>query len=282
LAEDPTVTDAPSNEPPERKRPAAKAPEIAPALLGWFRRFADRHLTRHFHAIRLARTGFDPAELPADRPLVVYLNHSAWWDPLLGLALAFERLPGRRHFAPIDATALARYRLLGRLGFFPVELGTRRGAAGFLGTARAILGQPDAAIWMTPGGCFADPRERPVELQSGLGHLAAKVPTAIFLPLAVEYPFWEKRNPEALARFGKPLDASEARLGPGEWTVLLAQRLAATQDALAIDAISRDPARFEIVAHGKAGVGGAYSAWRRLTARLRGEKFDPRHGRKEE
>lgn len=271
-----------SNEQPERKRSGAKAPETSPALLGWFRRYADRYLARHFHAIRLARSGFDPAELPAHRPLVVYLNHPSWWDPLLGLALAFERFPGRRHFAPIDATALARYRLLGRLGFFPVELGSRRGAAGFLATARAILEDSDAAIWMTPGGRFVDPRERPVELQSGLGHLAAKVPTAIFLPLAVEYPFWEERTPEALARFGKPLDASEARLGPGEWTVLLAQRLAATQDALAIDAISRDPARFETMARGKTGAGGAYDAWRRLTARLRGEKFDPRHWRKDD
>ncbi|MEP7009749.1 MAG: hypothetical protein ABJC13_05445 [Acidobacteriota bacterium] len=43
-----------------------------------------------------------------------------------------------------------------------------------------------------------------------------------------------------------------------------------------------DPARFEIVARGKSGVGGAYDAWRRLPVRLRGEKFDPRHGRKEE
>jgi 1-acyl-sn-glycerol-3-phosphate acyltransferase len=276
------VTDDEPIEPPERKRSNAKAPEISPALLGWFRRYAERHLARHFHAIRLARSGYDPAQLPAGRPLVVYLNHPAWWDPLLGLALAFDRFGRRHHYAPIDATALARYRLLGRLGFFPVELGTRRGAAGFLATARAILKDPTAAIWMTPGGRFADPRERPVELQSGLGHLAAKVPTAIFLPLAVEYPFWEERTPEALARFGKPLDASEARLGPGEWTVLLAQRLEATQDALAADAISRDPARFEIVAHGKAKAGSAYDAWRRLTARLRGEKLDRRPGRKGE
>ncbi len=271
---------APPGRSPKAKKPP-RTPEVSPALLGWFRRYAERYLARHFHAIRLARAGFDPAELPLHRPLVVYLNHPAWWDPLLGLALAFERFPGRRHFAPIDATALARYRLLGRLGFFPVELGTRRGAAGFLETARAILDDADAAIWMTPGGRFADPRERPVELQSGLGHLAAKVPSAIFLPLAVEYPFWEERTPEALARFGKPLDASEARLGPGDWTVLLAERLTATQDALAADSISRDPARFETVARGRAGVGGAYDAWRRLTARLRGETFDPRHGRKD-
>ncbi len=271
-----------AGEPHERDRNDAQAPDISPALLGWFRRYAERYLARHFHAIRLARAGFDPAELPAGRPLVVYLNHPAWWDPLLGLALAFERFGKRRHYAPIDATALVRYRLLGRLGFFPVELGTRRGATGFLATARAILDDPDAAIWMTPGGRFADPRERPVELQSGLGHLAAKVPAAIFLPLAVEYPFWEERTPEALVRFGEPLDASEARLGPGDWTALLAERLTATQDALAVDAIARDPARFETLARGKTGVGGAYDAWRRLTARLRGERFDPRHGRKEE
>jgi hypothetical protein len=51
-----------------------------------------------------------------------------------------------------------------------------------------------------------------------------------------------------------------------------------TQDALACDAMSHDPARFETVLTGSAGVGGVYDAWRRVRAAARGERFVAEHG----
>jgi hypothetical protein len=41
--------------------------------------------------------------------------------------------------------------------------------------------------------------------------------------------------------------------------------------------MSRDPQRFEVLHGGQAGVGGLYDLWRRLRARLRGERFQAAH-----
>jgi hypothetical protein len=103
----------------------------------------------------------------------------------------------------------------------------------------------------------------------------------MLLPLAIEYPFWEEKFPEALARFGEELPASDAGMGPSDWTAVLETRLEEAQDALAAEALARDTARFEVLLGGSAGVGGVYGVWRRLKARVKGERFRPEHGDEE-
>jgi 1-acyl-sn-glycerol-3-phosphate acyltransferase len=262
-------------------------PTLSPPLLAGFRRYARGYLARHLHTVRLSRQPPAPQPPPA-QALVVYLNHPSWWDPLVGLLLASTLYPGRAHYAPIDAAALARYRFFARLGFFGVAPGTAAGARRFLAVSEQVLARPATALWVTGGGRFADPRERPVALRSGLGHLArrlARRPVGVpvlFLPLALEYPFWEERTPEALARFGVPLavggEPHDAALAADDWTARLAGCLQETQDALAAEAVARDPAAFEVLLGGAAGVGGVYDLWRRLRARLRGERFQREHG----
>jgi hypothetical protein len=165
----------------------------------------------------------------------------------------------------MEAAALAKYRFFGRLGLFGIEPGTARGARRFLAASQEILARPATALWVTAGGTFADPRLRPVRLRPGLGHLLARMQSGVVLPLALEYPFWEERLPEALARFGEPLRIGAAPRSPDAWTALLESRLEATQDALAADALARDPERFETLVGGAAtGVGGVYDLWRRF------------------
>jgi 1-acyl-sn-glycerol-3-phosphate acyltransferase len=252
-------------------------PRISPWLLGWFRWYSARYLRRHFHALRLSRQC--RPDVPGDVPLVVYLNHAAWWDPLVGLLLAERLFPRRDTYAPIEAKALGRYRFMERLGLFGIDPQTRRGGLRFLRLSRAILARPDTALWITPEGRFADPRERPVPFRPGLAHLARSLDSCVLLPLAIEYPFWEERSPEVLARFGEP-SRVEGRSDRtvADWNVVLESRLRAAQDALAEQAIRRDAEDFEILLRGRAGVGGVYDLWRRLVARLRGESFSPEHG----
>jgi 1-acyl-sn-glycerol-3-phosphate acyltransferase len=208
---------------------------------------------------------------------VIVLNHPSWWDPLVGAVLA-ELLPGREHYVPIEAAALARYRIFERLGFFAVQPGTRAGAREFLCTGAAVLARPNAALWVTAQGEFTDPRQRPVRLRAGVGHLLRRLAGAVVLPLALEYPFWQERSPEALARFGAPIPVGRGRDRPvEEWMRLLESGLTVAQDALAADALSRDPQAFEVLLGGQAGVGGLYDLWRRLRAWLRGERFQAAH-----
>jgi 1-acyl-sn-glycerol-3-phosphate acyltransferase len=252
-------------------------PRVSPFLLRLFVAYARRYMGRAFHSVRLCRAG-KPLPVPTV-PLILYCNHASWWDPLLGLILATSLFPERTHYAPMEARALARYRFFSRLGFFGVESGTRQGAMTFLRLGQAILVRPQTALWITPEGRFTDPRQRPMRLQSGIGHLVHRMDHGLLMPIAIEYPFWEERFPEALVRFGTPVPA-EAYLDydAAAWTNLLAAQLQATQEALAEDACERDPEMFEVLLSGRAGIGGVYDVWRSWRARLRGETFRKSHG----
>ena len=131
---------------------------------------------------------------------------------------------------------------------------------------------------MTAEGRFTDPRGRPVRLMPGLGHLAARVENVTVVPLAFEYPFWNERYPEALSRFGAPVDIDGSeRYGAAEWSELFAARLEETMDQLAADAEGRSPEPFDTLLGGSAGVGGVYDLWRSARALARGRRFDPAH-----
>jgi 1-acyl-sn-glycerol-3-phosphate acyltransferase len=245
-------------------------------LFRLFRWYAARYVRKHFHAVRLANTG-RPFP-PADEPLLIVLNHPSWWDPMVALVLSKVFCGGREEFAAIDAVAVRRYAFLTRLGFVGVDTKSLRGAAEFLKAGEAILSQPNRVFWVTAQGRFTDVRERPLNLRSGVGHLAARLDRGVVLPLALEYTFWTERTPEALVSFGEPLRvADHAGLSGRTWTQRIEAELTRTLDALNRDAAARDPARFTTLLDGRTGVGGVYDVWRRVKAWGRGRRFDPSH-----
>ena len=256
-------------------------PCISPLLLRWFTRYSRRYIQRHFHSLRVSMAGLPPDT--RGLPLVLYTNHASWWDPLVCLVLKDEFFSDRPAFAPIDAAALERYQMFRKLGFFGVEQNSRRGAVQFLRTAGAILAGPNHLLALTPQSRFCDVRERPARFQAGLGHLATRFEHALFLPMATEFVFWEERLPEILVRFGEPVEVRRthaAAFEPAYWTALFEEKMAATQDALAVESQRRWPEDFQIVLRGGAGQGGIYDWWRALRAKLRGENFTKEHGNK--
>ena len=184
----------------------------------------------------------------AKGPLIVYANHSSWWDPMLLVLLARKLLPEQRHYAPIEASALRRYPALRRLGLFPVDLSTTHGAAQFLRTAERVLDQ-GAVLWTTPQGRFADTREFPLAFRPGLAGLAARCPEVPLLPVAIEYTFWDGRLPETLVRFGDGLHG-DAALSSERLTHQLECALTATMLELQKASCARDASAFEVVLAG--------------------------------
>jgi 1-acyl-sn-glycerol-3-phosphate acyltransferase len=215
----------------------------------------------------------------SELPVAVFANHASWWDPLVCLLLAAEYFPGRASFAPIDARALQRYRLLERFGFFPVEVRSARGAAAFVQNASTILESRKRILWLTPQGKFTDVRERPVSFQRGLAHLAGRVGPSVFLPIALEYTFWEERTPEVLLAFGTPLFTQHHQnsCGADDWSSALERALEDAQDALAAAAPRRAAEEWEVVLRGASGTTMLYDAWRRVRAVFRRERFEPEH-----
>jgi 1-acyl-sn-glycerol-3-phosphate acyltransferase len=230
-------------------------------LLSWY---MAHHAGRHFSALRLSAQGL-PA-LPPNRPAVIFSNHPSWWDPALYIILAARLFPGRPGYGPMAAEELKRYPVLRKAGVFGIDPATPRGAVRFLRVATAVLENPAAMLWITAEGAFTDSRLRPLNLRAGLAHLARKCPGLVMVPLALDYPFWNQRLPEALMKFGPAID-SDPGLSVADWTERLQTALTTTLDGLVQDATKRDPRKFVTLVNGQGGIGGVYQLWRRIAER---------------
>ena len=247
-------------------------PRISWSILAFIRVIVRRYFRRQFHAVRIVG-----AERLTDLhgPVIVYANHSSWWDPMICFLLAAELMPHRRHFAPMEAASLDRYAILKRIGVFPVAIESARGAVQFLRTGQAVLAS-GGVLWITPQGKFADPRQKPLVFKPGLATLAGRVGPCTVLPLAIEYTFWDERKPEALLEFaeGISVDGEDAaKLGPK-----LLAALEAVMERLESRAVTRDPRTFErVLAHGTVGTGGFYGLGQRLWSTILRRPYRSEH-----
>jgi len=272
----PMSTIIPATRRREQLAARAELPRRSYWLMSLFRRYAHRYVRKHFHAVRLSLSGsgFPP---PSKEPMLVVLNHPSWWDPMICIVVS-ALMKERDQYAAIDATAVKRYAFFQKLGFVGVDTRSLRGAAEFLRTGATILTRPNRVFWVTAQGRFTDVRARPLALQAGVGHLAARLERGIVLPIALEYSFWTERTPEALVRVGEPLHVEDHKgLSGKEWLTLIEDSLTRNLDTLNAEVMSRDPTRFRELLTGQSGVGGPYDWWWRLKAWLRGKTFDPSH-----
>ncbi len=246
----------------------------SPFLIGAFRLYLRWYVWHRFHAVRLSRSSILPVD--PSRPVVIYCNHPSWWDPALFVLVLPKVAPGRRGFAPMDGAELERYGLFRRMGIFGIDVHANRGAVAFLRVSRSILQQPGTCLCITAEGAFTDPRLRPVRLRPGLAHLARACPNAVFLPVALEYCFWNESKPEALMRFGAPVRPAGDG-GLAAWQTALEAGLTDTMDVLAAESATRTVTAFATLFGGTAGVGGIYDVWRRARAATGGQPFRASH-----
>lgn len=272
-------------------RPADLLPRPSQRFFRFFAWYARRYTAKHLNAVRLTpethATLGSPNHAPpspsnselrvSNFPNVIYLNHPAWWDPMLCVLLASHYFPHHAHYAPIDAAALQKYPFFKRLGFFGIQKDSAAGARTLLRTLAALQQQPNAMLWITAQGTFTDPRQRPVTLKPGLALALRDRPNLTLLPLAVEYTFWQERQPEALLHAGAPISAQHLPPDLHDRNAALEAALQSAQDTLAQHAIARNPAHFHTLLQGRAGIHPVYDAFRRTLAALRGKPFTPRH-----
>ncbi|TVR10795.1 MAG: glycerol acyltransferase [Salinarimonadaceae bacterium] len=263
--------------------PAGERPTLRrkARVFGFFSRYFHRYFRRHMNALRLARWG-EPVIPEGAGPIVLYTTHPAWWDAAVYILLADKHFANFANFAPIDAEMLKKYGFFGRMGAYGVDLESPRGAADFLAASADILAREDSAIWVAAQGRFMDVRARPLDLRPGIARLAELAPHAVFIPLAIEYAFWEQRGGEAFVAYGEPIRGEDlAAMEREDRRLHLENKLTAIADRLSADVISREPERFVSLLEGEAGVGGVFDLFKRLVAMLRGKRYDPAHGKRD-
>ena len=240
-------------------------PCYSPFAARFARWYIPRFVRKGFHSVLLDSQSVIPR---ASSPTVIYLNHPSWWDPLIGAVVACRFYPRHRHYSPIDAESLQQYPIMRKLGFFPVHKNTVRGAAEFLQTSRTVLQENNAILWVTPQGNFVDAAIRPVSFKPGLGHLARDIRPVTFVPMALEYVFWQDRLPEALISLGAAINPEMyPRQTAAQWTAFLAAHLQQQQDVLRKKVVLRTTQSFTTLLKRRSAVGGIYDVCMRLTGR---------------
>ena len=250
----------------------------SPRIAGYFLKYLKkRFFPGTFHAVRLL--GRENMPDPAARPIIVFMYHGSWWDPITAMLLVDELCPGVPVFGPMDADMLSKYAFMRKIGAFPVESDSKRGAVSFLRAAREVLAAPGCILTVTPQGEFVDPRKRPVIFKPGVAHLARDVPNALLVPLAVEQVFWNEKKPELLLSLAPAIEAN-AHSGNSieEWNAQLQTALEMAMDDLAKVSIARDPAHFETLLLAQTGTSPVYDFGRWVKAKLTGKEFTSSHG----
>ncbi len=243
--------------------------------LTWgFRRYVRHFVRRNFNAVRVANA--ETVRSSVTGPLICFVNHPGWWDPMTAVLMTDHFFPGRHFAAPMDAVALQRYPLLERLGFFALDRETPTGLKKFLRICRTRLSTDNVVLWITPTGQFTDVRQS-VPFLGGLSHIAGPEFQGSLIAVALEYSFWNERCPEMLIEFGSVRNANSLPDHKSDRTALLQSDLMQVQASLSRKSIARDSAAFTTISLGRVGVGGVYDCFRRITAFVQRTPFQNRH-----
>ncbi len=172
-----------------------------------------RWLTRRaFHTI--ATRGLEHLEhLPADRPVLLFCNHTNWWDGLL-IYLLTRQMPHKAVYCMMEEKQLKHYRFFTWLGAFSVDLSSPLRSAASLRYAQRLLQKKETAIWIFPQGKLCRPND-PIEVKPGTDYLAKSSPHSLLVPVAMRYEFFREDRPNVLIEIGRPfaaVDSSESRI----------------------------------------------------------------------
>ncbi len=180
-----------------------------------------------FHAVRMRQA----QPFPKDMPVIVFGNHSAWWDGHMPMA-ANEARWHRDGYVMVEDTQLARYGFFRYCGAFSVNRSDGRSAMQSVAYAVERLTEaPNRMLLIFPQGEILANDVRPLKFFPGMGHIVKKAAQAgpvALIPFALRYEFIGEQKPEAFMSVGAPAIAT----APVDAKAITAQMEAALTDEL--------------------------------------------------
>ncbi len=249
-----------------------------PVFLRIFRGYNRFYLKRHFRRVMLDGD-LDALAPQTGVPLLVCMNHTSWWDLLVGMLLE-ERMPARNSYTAMDERQLKRYRFFSFLGVIGVDRTCLKGAREFTAHCAELLrGHKNTALWLTVQGEMVSARHRPIRFQPGAGWIAREIGTFEVITVAIEYAFWEDRLPVAAISVSPAHTYSaDKNFSRRRFTAELEQQLEEQCNQLAIKMEQRAPSVFTTILSGSGGIQPVYDVLRSLAAKLTGNNMDKAHG----
>lgn len=188
--------------------PANKNDIFDSILYAYFKRVTRRA----FHTI--AARGLDRLrKLPADRPVIIFSNHTNWWDGVL-IYLLTRQMRHKAGYLMMEEKQLKHYNFFTWLGAFSVDLSSPIRSAAALRYAQRLLQVNETALVIFPQGRICR-RNEMIEVKAGTEYLAKSAPQALLVPMAMHYEFFREDRPNALIEIGEPfpgIDCYEDRI----------------------------------------------------------------------
>lgn len=171
----------------------------------WFEKlfsvYNQNLLRRRFNSFRVFNFN-ELANRKNDVPLIIYANHSSWWD---GLAAHHLSQKARLDFyVMMEEKQLKDLRLFLKLGAFSVVRENPRRAVESINYAANLLKKnPRRALWIFPQGEILPNDTRPIHFYNGLARIIEKTGECETVAVAFRSEFLGNFKPELFAAVGR-------------------------------------------------------------------------------
>ncbi len=196
-------------------------------------------LRRRFNSLQVSGLNF-LIERDKNFPLLIYANHSSWWDGLV--AFQISRETKLDSFLMMEEKQLRKLSLFRRLGVFSVIRETPREAMKSVNYAADILRKnPNRVVWIFPQGEILPNDVRPLDFYGGLTKIIEKAGSCYAVPLAVRFEFLGNFKPDIFVKIGKPeLFNSSENFFPKIKKTIFEQKLTTALDTLKTEILQQN------------------------------------------
>lgn len=203
-------------------------------------------LKRRFHSMKVSGLDF-LFDKNIKLPLIIYCNHSSWWDGLIAFQISFEtRL---NSFVMMEEKQLKNLFLFRKLGAFSVVREKPREAMQSIRYASGILNDyRNSTLWIFPQGEILPNDLRPLKFYNGLSKIIKNVKNCETTSLSIRYEFLGEFKPEIFVKIEKPLITSTSETSNStRLSEILAQRLTVNLDSLKVDLVNQNLSAYKSI-----------------------------------
>ncbi|HVE60089.1 MAG TPA: lysophospholipid acyltransferase family protein [Pyrinomonadaceae bacterium] len=200
-------------------------------------------LKRRFYSFQVSGLDF-LLNKNINTPLIIYCNHSSWWDGLIAFQISHET--ALDSFVMMEEKHLKKFFLFRKLGAFSIIRENPREALKSVDYAAKLLtGKLNRTLWIFPQGEILPNDLRPIRFYNGLAKIIKKAGFSEVTSLSIRYEFLGGFKPQIFVKIEKPeLISVNADFNVKQLTLNLTENLTDNLNTLKSDIINHNLADY--------------------------------------
>jgi chlorobactene lauroyltransferase len=197
---------------------------------------------RRFHSLQISNLEV-LKERREQAPLIIYANHSSWWDGLV--AFEVSRAAALDAYIMMEEKQLKKLFPFRLLGAFSVVRENPRQALQSIKYAAELLKNSSRVLWVFPQGRILPNDARPITFYNGVSRIIEKLGACSAVSLAMQYEFRGEFKPEIFVKIGDAeFFKTSGNLDSKKLTNRLEDNLTQIADELKSDALNNNFAAY--------------------------------------